>query len=265
MMMRKKELTLEQKVIKEANEINRCLQMKRQFTEEDLKIFYDEQIYVEIYIKLLPPILLDMLNTNFRNKHDKSKRIEAMIDLLADHILNVDLSYISAFRLVRGDKTSVLAWLEILNDLAQEKAKSEKREWMFSREVISKLVKKTEEANEKARKREERLKEWMQYDKEIVPEDEKVMMTNKVMRKSKLDGIRNIIKKRAFNKFKQKELWQWELDRAPTEHHTMLLNKIDRDLQQLELEADVGDFSDLLSMQSGNSRISAAVSRKSKK
>ena len=80
-------------VLEMGNQILKILGAEDTIT--DIETFTYDSLYMQLFEAFFPDLHLDQIQPG-ENEEDMANNIQALIDLLADSILNVDLSFISS-------------------------------------------------------------------------------------------------------------------------------------------------------------------------
>ena len=83
---------------------------------EDMQILLEENIYIELYRIMLPYLENKLVKISSKNAKPGQK-IQELINLLSSSVLNMDLSHIKGENIAKGDKKSILNFLQLIFEL----------------------------------------------------------------------------------------------------------------------------------------------------
>ena len=101
----------EEHALQMGNEILRILGADQEI--DDIETFQYDSLYLQLFGAFFPNLDLESVQPG-ETPEEMANNIQAMIDLLSEQVLECDLSYIEAEKIVEGDLQSIGKFLEVI-------------------------------------------------------------------------------------------------------------------------------------------------------
>ena len=93
------------------NEILRCLGSEDEIN--DVETFTYDTLYLQLFDSFFPELELDKVQPG-ETPEEMAQNIESLINLMAESIVSMDLSFLSAQSIVEGDTTHIAQFLQLI-------------------------------------------------------------------------------------------------------------------------------------------------------